>query len=65
MKTREELIKVLKKESIKFNQNAGYKLSTVFDILEKNGISSKSKYSLPHKDTIGKVYFEQVQFLIY
>ena len=64
MNTEEKLIETLKKESIKFNPKAGFNLSSVFKILEKNGISNKSKYSLPLKDTIGKVYFEQMNYSI-
>lgn len=62
MKTEEKLIEALKIESIKFSKKEGFKLSSVFEILKRNNISIKSNYTLPLKDTIGKVYFEQMQY---
>lgn len=64
MKTETKLIEILNKEALKFNPKNGFNLGSVFKILEKNGISNKSNYSLPLKDTIGKVYFEQMQYSI-
>ncbi len=64
MKIDKKIIKVVASESKKFTNENGYKLNSVFEILDRNGINTKSTYSLPLKDTIGKVYFDQVQFSI-
>ena len=58
----EELTEVIKKESQNFTGFKGHNLQRVFDILNKNGISNKSEYSFPLKDTIGKRFKEQSRF---
>lgn len=55
------LIDSLAKESKKFTQKES-KLSETFTKLSKVGIETKSTYTLPLKDTIGKTLREQVQF---
>ncbi len=57
----ERLIDSLAKESKKFAQKES-KLSDTISKLSKVGIETKSTYSLPLKDTIGKTFREQVQF---
>lgn len=57
----ERLIDSLTKESKKFDQKEG-KLSNSLEKLVKAGIETKSTYSLPLKDTIGKTFREQIQF---
>ncbi|MEM1259663.1 MAG: hypothetical protein AAGH81_14105 [Bacteroidota bacterium] len=55
------LIDSLAKESKKFAQKES-KLSETYSKLSKAGIDTKSTYSLPLKDTIGKTFREQIQF---
>ncbi|MEM9685381.1 MAG: hypothetical protein AAF934_00480 [Bacteroidota bacterium] len=57
----EKLIDSLAKESKKFAQKES-KLSEILEKLSKAGIETKSTYSLPLKDTIGKTFREQIQF---
>ena len=58
--TTEKLQEALRKESSKYVSEKG-KLSESFAKFSKLGISTKSSYSLPLKDTIGKTFREQIQ----
>lgn len=49
------------KEKKHFTEQSG-DLSEIYAKLSKIGIDIKSTYSLPLKDTIGKVFREQIQF---
>ena len=53
---------LLEDKSNKFTNNKRSNLSKVFETLEKHGLLSKSEYTLPMKDTIGRTYFDKVQF---
>ena len=55
------LIDSLAKESKIFAQKES-KLSETYSKLSKVRIETKSTYSLPLKDTIGKTFREQIQF---
>jgi len=57
----EELKEVMTKEKKHFTEQSG-DLSEIYAKLSKIGIDIKSTYSLPLKDTIGKVFREQIQF---
>lgn len=50
------MVKALKESSAKFK---GSKLSNVYSKMERLGISTKTEYSLPPKDTIGKTFHIQ------
>lgn len=54
---------LLEKESKRFSYPHGdSKISGVFGKLAKHGLLTKSEYSFPLKDTIGKTYFDKKQF---
>ncbi len=55
------LLDSLAKESKKFAQRES-KLSGIILKLSEAGIDTKSNYSLPLKDTIGRTFREQIQF---
>ena len=55
--TTDILIQTINKESIKFEGKKS-KLSGSMDKFSKLGISTKSSYKLPLKDTIGKTFSE-------
>jgi hypothetical protein len=57
--TSDKLLETLDSNKDKF-QNT--KLVDVYRKMSKLGISSKTEYSLPPKDTIGKILHEQIQF---
>lgn len=57
----EKLTEVIAKEKIHFTQKGGA-LSEIYAKFSKIGIDTKSSYSLPLKDTIGKTFREQIQF---
>ncbi len=54
------MIEALDKSSEKFKRS---KLFEVYAKLDKLGIISKTEYSLPPKDTIGKTFHSQTQFI--
>jgi len=56
--TSERLLKVFSNESVKLNKKKS-KLKESFNKLSKLGIVTKSTYTLPLKDTIGKTFREQ------
>jgi len=56
-----DLTKVLSKEQKQFAKK-GNTLSGIYDKFFKLGIETKTTYSLPLKDTIGKTFNEQIQF---
>jgi hypothetical protein len=56
----EKLSEVLAKEKVHFAKKGGT-LSNVYDKFSKIGIDTKSTYSFPLKDTIGKTFREQIQ----
>lgn len=58
--TTEKLIEVLAREKQKFAKIGS--LTEVYSKFSKIGIDTKSTYSLPLKDTIGKTFQEQIQF---
>jgi hypothetical protein len=57
--TTEKLIETLDKSKEKF-QNSN--LVGVYEKMAKLGIPSKTEYTFPPKDTIGKTFHEQIQF---
>ena len=57
----ERLVETLSKEAKKFTQTES-KLRQSFEKFSKMGIETKSTYSLPLKDTIGRTFREQIQF---
>ncbi len=57
----EELKEVMAKEKKHFTEQRGA-LSEIYAKFSKIGIDTKSTYSLPLKDTIGKTFREQIQF---
>lgn len=57
--TTDKLIETLDKNKDKF-QNSN--LVGVYAKMTKLGISSKTEYTFPPKDTIGKIFHEQIQF---
>lgn len=57
----EKLTEVIAKEKIHFAKKGGT-LTEIFAKFSKIGIETKSTYSLPLKDTIGKTFREQMQF---
>ena len=57
--TTEKLIETLNRDRDKFQNSS---LVGVYLKMAKLGISSKTEYSLPPKDTIGKNFHEQIQF---
>ncbi|MDY0083209.1 MAG: hypothetical protein RBR74_08525 [Ignavibacteriaceae bacterium] len=57
----EKLSEVISKEKVHFGKSGGTLLD-IYDKLLKIGIDTKSTYSLPLKDTIGKTFREQIQF---
>lgn len=57
----EKLTEVIAKEKVHFAEKGGT-LSEIYAKFSKIGIDTKSTYSLPLKDTIGKTFREQVQF---
>ncbi len=60
-KVTEKLIEVISKESKVFAEKDS-KLKGSFTKLSKMGINEKSTYTLPLKDTIGRIFREQTQF---
>ncbi len=56
-----KLEKLLENET--FNRGNNPSLSNVYRILEKHNLLTKTEYTLPLKDTIGRVYFERIQFV--
>ncbi|MEA3445002.1 MAG: hypothetical protein U9R19_09800 [Bacteroidota bacterium] len=56
------LKKLLDDKSKNLSNNKTSNLSNVFEILAKHGLLSKSEYTLPLTDTIGKAYFDRIQF---
>lgn len=58
-----KLENLLEKESRRFSKTTGdSKISGVYSKLSKHGLLTKTEYSLPLKDTIGKAYFDKKQF---
>ncbi len=58
-----KLENLLDKESKRFlKTSADSKISGVYSKLSKHGLLTKTEYSLPLKDTIGKTYFDKKQF---
>jgi hypothetical protein len=57
----EKLTEVIAKEKVHFAEKGGA-LTDIYTKFSKIGIETKSTYSLPLKDTIGKTFREQVQF---
>lgn len=57
----EKLTDVIAKEKNNFAEKGGT-LTDIYAKFSKIGIDTKSTYSLPLKDTIGKTFREQVQF---
>lgn len=57
--TTDKLIETLEQNKDKF-QNTN--LVGVYKKMTKLGISSKTEYTFPPKDTIGKTFHEQIQF---
>lgn len=57
----EKLTEVIEKEKNQFAEKGGT-LTEIYAKFLKIGIDTKSSYSLPLKDTIGKTFREQVQF---
>lgn len=60
-RTTEKLSEVLSKEKNHFADRRG-SLSESYSKFSKIGIDTKSTYSLPLKDTIGKTFWEHIQF---
>lgn len=60
--TTERLTELLAKESKKFAEKE-YSLKETYSKFSKIGIDTKSTYSFPLKDTIGKTFREQLQFV--
>ncbi|MDO9152987.1 MAG: hypothetical protein Q7U47_04650 [Paludibacter sp.] len=59
--TTERLAELLAKETKKFAKKEG-SLKEIYSKFSKIGIDTKSTYSFPLKDTIGKTFREQLQF---
>jgi len=60
--TTDRLSELLVKESKKFAQKESA-IKQSYSKFSKIGIDTKSSYSFPLKDTIGKTFNEQLQFL--
>lgn len=59
----EKFENLLNKEYKKFaNKQTDSKISGVYSKLSKHGLLTKSEYPFPLKDTIGKTYFDKIQF---
>jgi hypothetical protein len=59
----EKFENLLEKESNKFaKKQTVSKISGVYSKLSKHGLLTKSEYTFPLKDTIGKTYFDKSQF---
>lgn len=59
----DKLEKLLESKPIKPSDKNNANLSSVFEVLAKHGLLAKSEYTLPLKDTIGKTYFDKIQFV--
>ena len=59
--TTDKLSELIAKESKKFAEKDGV-LKKTYSKFSKIGIDTKSTYSFPLKDTIGKTFQEQLQF---
>jgi hypothetical protein len=57
----EQLVEVLENEKVRISEKGGT-LSNAFSKFLKIGIDTKSTYTFPLKDTIGKTFREQIQF---
>ncbi len=57
-----KLENLLDKESKNQKKRTKNNLQNVYDTLLKHGLPVKSEYTFPLKDTIGKAYFDKVQF---
>jgi hypothetical protein len=60
--TTERLTELLAKETKKFAEKES-SLKGTYSKFSKIGIDTKSTYSFPLKDTIGKTFREQLQFI--
>lgn len=60
--TTERLTELLEKETKKFAEKDS-SLKETYSKFSKIGIDTKSTYSFPMKDTIGKTFREQLQFI--
>lgn len=60
--TTEQLSELLAKESKRFAKKEGG-LKKTYSKFSKIGIDTNSSYNFPLKDTIGKTFREQLQFL--
>ncbi|TSA27520.1 MAG: hypothetical protein D4R67_05905 [Bacteroidetes bacterium] len=60
-KITDQVSEVLIIQSEKFSSENGYSLSEVYRKLEKHGLSSKSEFTLPLQDTIGRTFHEQIR----